>query len=552
MKTFLSLSLAFGATIFSQAPVHAQGGTLITEASALGYIGYSGYYGDELAAIEDGTGSYDLLIAEPVSNAQVHLRDGLTGVESASIPSPGRSLAAVPDVDGDGREDILSGSPKVAIGGQVHLYSRPALGQPQLLRTFAPPGPELYQFGAAVAGLQDIDGDGFGDVLIGQPGAQYSSIKYPGYAYVYSGATGALIHTLSKSGGLQSQIGFGAAVAVLPDVDGDGLQDIAVGQSSSVLGNNEAVRIYSSATGNLIQTIQPFFPGNYSGWGSELAGVQDLNGDGRGELLIGDSGNNRAFVYSAVDGVGLFLLKQPVQQANSLFGFAVHAGGDVNGDGKVDLLVGAPYEVFGGTFYKGRAYLFSGADGTHLRTYQTPDGYQPGFDWHEYFGRSVLISPDSNGDGRADVVIGAPGLDIPGTGNGATFSFFCLTEQAAGAQVRLGSPANPNVFSSINEPLIGGAWQSQIDHSTFALGAQIDVALFTTGMVNQPSPGGTLLVDLNKLLVYRLALPGGPPFAVDIPSHCALVGAKIYVQGASWDGVQFLGTNALDLTIGSF
>ena len=122
MKTLLLLSLAIATTFSFQTPVHAQGGTLITEASALGYLGYSGYYGDELAAIEDGTGSYDLLIAEPVSNAQVHVRDGLTGVESASIPSPGRSLSAVPDVDGDGREDILSGSPKIAIGGQAHLW----------------------------------------------------------------------------------------------------------------------------------------------------------------------------------------------------------------------------------------------------------------------------------------------------------------------------------------------------------------------------------------------------------------------------------------------
>jgi hypothetical protein len=383
-------------------------------------------------------------------------------------------------------------------------------------------------------------------------GAQYSSIKYPGYAYLYSGATGALIRTFSLSGGAHSEIGYGSSVAVLPDVDGDGLQDIAVGKESSVLGNNSDVYIYSSATGNLLQAIPPFFPGTYSGWAREIAGVEDLNGDGRGEILIGDPSNNRAFVYSAIDGVGLYLLKQPVEQANSLFGFAVHAGGDVDGDGKVDLLVGAPFEKYDGSFEKGRAYLFSGANGAHLRTYQTPDDYQPGIDWHEGFGRSVLISPDSNGDGRADVVVGAPRLHIPNTGNGATFSFFCLTEQAASVQSRMGSPANPDVFSSSNDPLIGGAWLSQIDHSSFALAAQIDVAMFTTGMDNQPSPGGTLLVDLNKLLFYRLALPGAAPFSVNIPSSCALVGVKVYVQGASWDGVQFLGTNALDLTIGSF
>ena len=143
-------------------------------------------------------------------------------------------------------------------------------------------------------------------------GAQYSSIKYPGYAYLYSGATGALIRTFSLSGGAHSEIGYGSSVAVLPDVDGDGLQDIAVGKESSVLGNNSDVYIYSSATGNLLQAIPPFFPGTYSGWAREIAGVEDLNGDGRGEILIGDPSNNRAFVYSAIYWVGLYLLKQPV------------------------------------------------------------------------------------------------------------------------------------------------------------------------------------------------------------------------------------------------
>ena len=195
----------------------------------------------------------------------------------------------------------------------MYLYSRPAAGgQPQLLREFTPAsGSDIWQFGRDVAGIQDVDGDGFGDVLIGQFGIEYSSVKYPGHAYLYSGATGTLLHTLSYPGTINSKMGFGEHVAAVPDADGDGLDDIAVSAYTVKIQQNvnESVYVFSSATGQLIREILP--PSNfpYKAFGSSIAGIEDLNGDGLGELVVGERGGaGRAYVYSVTDGVLLATL----------------------------------------------------------------------------------------------------------------------------------------------------------------------------------------------------------------------------------------------------
>lgn len=540
-----------------------QGGTLITKNDLLTVIGYVGDFGEKIDVLDNGSGRHDLLIAEPTYYNIVFLRNGLTGVQQAMIANPffstnadfGLGLAGIPDITGDGVEDFAIGARNNPFGGEVFVYRRNLIGAPLLLRKLSSPGGALLpNFGASVAGIEDIEGDGSGDLIVGQTGLNIGANAYPGYAYLYSGASGALLHTFSSSGGPSSEVWFGEVVEAVPDVDGDGLQDLAVG-ASNIYGSdgfNGFVRIYSSASGALIQELQApsSFPFTY--FGRSLAGVQDLNGDGRGELLIGSPYGNAAAVNSGVDGALLFNLVPPAVQSGMRFGYAVHAGADVNGDGLVDLLVGAPNENYGGNLNKGRAYLFSGADGSLLRTYQKPSAFQPGAAWPEYFGRAVCLSPDSNGDGRADVIVSAPGINIPGTGHGAVFSFFCLTEQAASVQMRAGSPPNPPALTSVTAPLIGSNWQIKFNHLIFAPNSLVDIALVAPGGANLPLPGGTLLVNLGQLLLSQVVPPSPGSTKFPIPSKCGLVGLALSVQGVSWDGVQYLATNALDFVIGSF
>lgn len=568
MKTLFTLAMtaAFCAAAVAQEPI------LITETPSPDALGYLGDYGHAVAGLGDdlNSGNADLLIGQHKPfNQAVFVRDGRTGAVLAEITSLhpmsignfGYAVDAVSDVSGDGRDDILIGAfselaPGGGANGRVYLYSRPQVGgQPQLLREFTPAsGSNIWEFGRDVAGIQDVDGDGFGDVLIGQFGHEYSSIKYPGHAYLYSGATGTLLQTLSYPGTINSKMGFGEHVAAVPDADGDGLDDIAVSADTvqAQQNVNESVYVFSSATGQLIREIQP--PSNfpYRAFGSSIAGIEDLNGDGLGELVVGERGGaGRVYVYSVTDGALLATLTSilPDGVSGKGFGESVDASGDVTGDGIPDIIVGAPGEVYGGKA-KGRAYAFSGADFSLLSVMQIPKGYAPGFDWDFAMGTAVAIMPDANGDGRAEYLVGAPKMTVPDSPWGATFTFFCPSEVEALATVRLGTPANPQALNALGAPVIGSDWQVQIDHSTFVPGALADVVLVSPNAVNLPSPNGTLLVDSNQLLYLRAGAPGGV-FTFPIPANCAFVGATLSVQGASFDGASFFGANALDVVVGT-
>src|SRR5690606_16999294 len=107
-------------------------------------------------------------------------------------------------------------------------------------------------------------------------------------AYVYSGATGALLYALaSPHAGYQSWFGF--AVAGVPDLDGDGRGDLLISApaESHAAQNDGRAYVFSGATGDLLHTLtspNPFSGGNFGG---AVAGLDDLDGDGRGDLLVG-------------------------------------------------------------------------------------------------------------------------------------------------------------------------------------------------------------------------------------------------------------------------
>ncbi len=248
----------------------------------------------------------------------------------------------------------------------MFLYSG-ATGQ--FLRTLVTPTPAPGgRCGDAVAGLPDVNGDGRGDVVVGASAESSAGTLGSGQVHVFSGATGVRLRTL-VSPGREAGGGFGEAVSAVPDVNQDGRADIVVGApredpGSSPIDNGRAY-VYSGATGSLLLKLLPPSSESEDDFGDAVAGLPDLNGDGRGEIAIGahdaDPGtaphnSGRVHVYSGATGLRLFTLASPAQTDDGRFGSAVASVPDTNANGRADIAVGAEGE--GSPATAGRAYLF--------------------------------------------------------------------------------------------------------------------------------------------------------------------------------------------------
>jgi hypothetical protein len=320
----------------------------------------------------------------------------------------GEALAAVPDATGDGRPEILVGvfradkpqSPtSIADAGAAYLLDGATFKR---LYTFWGEKTDA-RLGYAVAGVPDVDGDGAGDLLLGSP-RYYGVGDWSGRVYVYSGKTGGLIYTLD---GDAATAQFGFAVAGLEDLDGDGRGEILVGAyGRNGTAGKDAGRayLYSGKTGQLLKEWEGEGANHF--FGVSVAGVPDADGDGKMDILIGASEwgtqpeerRGRAYLYSGA--TRSLIRSHDGATVGDLFGWAVSGVPDTDGDGRGDLLVGARDFDPGTLHNAGRIYLLSGKDGTLLHTF---DGEQSG----DNLGRNVAGVPDLDDDGRGDVILPA-------------------------------------------------------------------------------------------------------------------------------------------------
>ena len=187
---------------------------------------------------------------------------------------------------------------------------------------------------------------------------------------------------------------FGWAVAELTDIDADGVQDLIV--SAPLHGPDGAGRtdVYSGNSGQLVHRFAEG-PGELHGYA--IADAGDIDADGRHDIVAGARDGNRAYVYSGRTGERLLALEG--EAPGDLFGFAVASAGDIDGDGRADVLVGAPGNDANGRD-AGRAYVFAGLDGHRIRSL---DGKAPG----DLFGSATDWLADVDADGRFEHVIGA-------------------------------------------------------------------------------------------------------------------------------------------------
>lgn len=315
----------------------------------------------------------------------------------------GHTLASAGDLDGDGISDYWMGAPDLFDAwpfGSVYLVSG---ANGETLRQLDGKDPS-ERFGYAVAGGRDLSGDGVPDVVVGVPRA---GMGQRGAVRVFSGADGSLLRQVP---GRAASERFGEALALLGDLDGDGLAEFAVGAPGDDRAATDAgsVRIHSGASGVQLATLFGDSPGEE--FGAVLANAGDVDQDGRDELFVGvprgelgvtDSG--KALLVSGADGAVLRTLAGDA--AGDSFGRAVAGAGDLDGDGGIDLLVGAP----GGRYVR----AFSGASGAVLWSATRSHPEQSSFAYtmipeKARFGWAVCALADQDGDGQRDVAVGYP------------------------------------------------------------------------------------------------------------------------------------------------
>ncbi|MGX2041747.1 hypothetical protein ACWJKU_16690 [Methylocaldum sp. MU1018] len=413
-------------------------------------------FGTSVAGVGDvnGDGKADFLVGAPGQAADGNPRQGQAFVLSGSDrsllyrvnnPEPqanalfGQAVAGVGDVDGDKIPDLLVGAPEQAVKGndrqgRAFVFSG---ANGRLLYSLDTPIPEKgASFGTSVADTGDINDDDIPDLLIGAPGQNGPDIPGQGRAFVFSGADGRHLLTLSYP---RSEGGdLGQAVAGAGDVTGDGIPDFLVGMPG--LGRVGRALVFSGADGGLVHVLNVVAPEERAFLGAAVAGIGDVSGDGVPDLLvgapflpIGEYGNfvfsGGAFVFSGATGELLYQVESSTPENHADFGSAVAGLDDVNGDGIPDLLVGVPGRETDDA-PEGKVVVASGADGRELLVLRNP-----GRQALARFGRSVAGIGDANDDGVPDLVVGAPFQDASGNRDqgravlflsGAPASFTCL------------------------------------------------------------------------------------------------------------------------------
>lgn len=460
------------------------------------------------AADLDGDGDADVLSAHRGSNtiAWYQNLDGqgaFSGITPISTSAAGASEAVADDLDGDGYMDVIAASEG---DNKVAWYANDGsggFGAETVINSSAA--------GAWAVATGDLDGDGDSDALSAS----------------LADNTVAWYENLSASFGPEQVLTSTATSAQsveAADVDSDGDLDVlfAAFSDDEIAWFQNTDGFGSFAAAQLITS---------SADGAEDVETGDIDLDGDIDVLSASYNDNKIAWYENTNGLGLFGTENVIS-TSAICARCVSVG-DLDEDGDLDALSAsrddntiAWYENTGGLGLFGpEDIITTGASGARY-----------------------VHSADLDGDGDLDV-LSASSFDD-------TIAWFeNLPGPFQSSQiVRLGSPPNPSAFvPGVSPPILADVWDPVVDHTSFMPTADVDFVGISPTPINAPSPWGTLLCDPASALLYTAPGPG-MPFQIPVPSQCSLVGVTACTQAASLAviGGQIQLTNAIDITIGTF
>ena len=335
------------------------GGPSMTPSMQLdGPDGPGGLFGASIASAGDlnGDGFGDVVIGAPgASRAHVYLGRAAgiplspdVSLSAATEPTGlGTGVAGIGDIDDDGYGDLAVGSPLANGGrGRIHLYTGASTGVFGIVNdTIESPNVTDHAFGQSIASLGDWTGDGLADFAVAAPATTTGEI------FIFAGLHGGLPTTVATTITRAGMTNFGLTIAAGGDIDNDGHWDLLAGCSDNVL--------------------MTTFAGNESSLGVSLpsvASVGDINGDGFADWAYSDptsamnSGRVRAEPGSSGSSLSTLVTIVGTDGTASNFGSSMANAGDVDGNGYLDLLIGESLAM-GATATQAHAYLFMATAG---------------------------------------------------------------------------------------------------------------------------------------------------------------------------------------------